>query len=83
MSTQSPRDIANGPRLRRMLADAESGRLDKALNAPPHAAGRFRIGGRSYNRAVSEPLFRHYISGDLETFEREYFAFARDLAGLR
>jgi hypothetical protein len=70
------------PRLERMLADARDGKFNEALGLPPEALPKLRTMGREYNRHVSRPLFAHYITDDLETFDREYKAFARDLAGL-
>lgn len=68
--------------LGRLLADAAAGRLDAAMNLPPGALGQLRVNGPAYDRTVSEPLFRHYIAGDLEAFDREFRAFARGLAQL-
>ena len=67
--------------LRRMLADAEAGNFGRALNLPPESLGRLRL-GRDYNQTVCLPLFNHYISRDLQAFDRQYLAFARQLAGL-
>jgi len=69
--------------LRRMLDDAEAGRFHKALGLPARAVAGLRSHPLAYNRTVSEPLFRHYISADLAAFEREYRAFAEELVGLR
>jgi len=69
-------------RFRRMLADAEAGRFVKALGLPARTVAELRRQPRLYNRTVSEPLFRYYISDDLEAFEREYRAFAETLVDL-
>ena len=71
------------PGLERMLADAEAGRFHEALKLPRRAVAELRRRGRTYNRTVSEPLFRHYITDDLETFDREFLEFASKLARLR
>ncbi|KKL74138.1 hypothetical protein LCGC14_2067900 [marine sediment metagenome] len=63
--------------LERMIADAQAGKFRKALGVPP-IMGR----GRSYNRAVSVPAFRHYIEADLATFEKRFKAYAKKLAKL-
>jgi hypothetical protein len=66
--------------MERLLADAEAGHLRQTLaeaNQPAPSGG-----GRAYNRTVSQPLFVHYISGDLDGFDREFRAFATKLAGL-
>ena len=67
----------------RLLADAEAGRLHEALKVPPQALTELQLRGRIYNRTISEPLFRHYICEDLDAFERQYVAFAKQLAGLK
>jgi len=64
--------------LAQMVADAASGRLGRALRVPP-AMGR----GRTYNRSVSLPIFRHYITPDLTGFEQQLREFAARLAKLR
>jgi len=63
--------------LERMLADAAAGKLRAALNVPP-AMGA----GRAYNRAVSVPMFKHYIDADPAGFERGLRAYAQKLAKL-
>ncbi len=68
---------------RRMMADAEAGRMHEALGLPPIALVKLRRRGRTYNQTVSEPLFRYYINNDLDAFEREYFAFAKKVANLK
>lgn len=65
-----------------LLADAAAGRLNEAMNVPPEALATLRLRGRIYNRTVSEPLFRYYVTDDLETFSRRYKAFAKKLARL-
>ncbi len=70
-----------GDGFRRMLADAEAGRFRQTLNMPTKVWKNLR--GRRYNRTVSEPLFRRYITEDIESFEQEYASFARRLANLK
>lgn len=69
--------------VQRLIRDARDGRLHLALGWPEVAILRLRRMGRPYNRTVSEPLFKHYISDDVEAFDRDYLAFARKLAGLK
>jgi hypothetical protein len=68
--------------LRRLLADAEAGRLHRALDLPPEAIAKLRRRPTIYNRTVSRPLFEHYITDDLDAFERQYRDYAVKLAGL-
>jgi hypothetical protein len=68
--------------MERMLADAVAGRFCVPMNVPAPALSQLRGDLRAYNRTVSEPLFRHYISSDLSGFERQYASFARKLAKL-
>lgn len=79
--------IRTDPRYRqsmaRMLADAEAGRFHEALDLPACALGELRSHGRRYNRVVSEQLFRHYISDDLDAFDREFYQFAKKLIDLQ
>lgn len=69
-----------GDGFRRLLAAAAAGNIQQELNVPPALWRTLR--GRTYNRTVSTPLFQHFITRDLEGFEREYRAFARKLVGL-
>ena len=68
--------------LSRLIADAEAGRLHVAMKVPAPALAQLRRRGRAYNRTVSEPFFRYYITDDLDTFEREFRAFAEKLVSL-
>jgi len=68
--------------LARMIGDAEAGRFHRVLNVPARALAQLRMRGKAYNRTVAEPLFRHYISDDLDAFDRELLAFAKKTAGL-
>jgi len=68
--------------LRRLLADAEAGRFRQALNIPKTVLGQLTRRGRRYNQTMAEPLMRHYITEDLDTFDKEYLAFAKRVAGL-
>ncbi|HOF19443.1 MAG TPA: DUF1570 domain-containing protein, partial [Phycisphaerae bacterium] len=63
--------------MHRLIRDAEKGRF-----ALTNSDGEALNGGRLYNRLVSEPLFRSYISDDLDAFDREFRAFALELAKL-
>jgi hypothetical protein len=63
----------------RLLADAQAGELNHAVDAPAEAMANLQRLGRLYNRVLSEGLFRHYICDDLDRFEREYRAFSERL----
>jgi hypothetical protein len=65
--------------LARLLADAQAGRLHEAIAVPASALKTLRRRGRIYNRTVAEPLFAYYISKDIDSFNREYYAFAKAL----
>ncbi len=65
-----------------LLADAEKGSLHVPLRMSPQQYNDLRRRGRAYNKAVSIPLFRAYISPDLAGFQKQYRAFAEKLAGL-
>ncbi|MGB2820526.1 MAG: hypothetical protein WBF17_06060 [Phycisphaerae bacterium] len=75
-------DPAYAARRAQFLADAEAGLLHRALKLSPAALERLRLQGRTYNRTVSVPLFKHYITDDLAGFEKRYKAHARKLARL-
>ena len=62
---------------RNMLSDALTGRFGQVLTPP-----ELRLRGQRYHRAVDLTLFRYYISTDLDAFEREFYAFARQLVKL-
>ncbi len=66
--------------LARLVADAEAGRLHQALKMLPRALAQLRRYGRRYNLMISEPVFRYYITDDLDGFEKEFLAFATNLA---
>lgn len=68
--------------LKRLLADAESGRLRRALGLGPGSASPLPPRGRGYNRAISERVFRRYITEDLKAFDAEWLAFAMKFADL-
>ncbi|MFZ1992153.1 MAG: hypothetical protein WAW96_20555, partial [Alphaproteobacteria bacterium] len=68
--------------LQRLLADAEAGTLYQTLNVSPQDLAAWRHQGRAYNKTVSVPLFRYYISQDLAGFQRDYKEFAKKLARL-
>jgi len=71
------------PGRRQLIADAEAGRLIDALSETDKQLARQLVGTRSYNQQVALPLFKRYISTDLEGFERRYKAFARKVARLQ
>ena len=68
--------------MRRMVSDAQNGRMHLALGLTADALAALKRHGRAYNRTVSAPLFKHYISDDPAVFDVEYLAFSRKLAGL-
>ncbi len=70
-----------GDGLKRMIEDAERGGFREELDIPPEQWRTLR--GRRYNRVVSAPLFRHYITDDLDDFDRQFEDFARRFAGLK
>ncbi len=65
-----------------MLADAAGGQFDTALEMPASAIESLAQRPGIYNPRVSVPLFKHYITDDFETFNREWKLFARDLVDL-
>ncbi len=65
----------------RMLLDAQMGRLDKEVGLTPDVMARMHT--RGYNRAVSETIFRHYITDDLQAFEDGWLKFAKKLVDIR
>ncbi len=65
-----------------LLADAEAGRFHERLDMPRAKLERVRRLGRAYNRLVSVPLFRRYITAELDTFDARLKKHARELAGL-
>ncbi len=69
--------------MERLIKDAQAGRLHRAAGVSARALAQLRRLGRPYNRTVSLPLFRHYITGDIAAFDRAYLAFARNLSGLK
>lgn len=66
--------------LERMLADAQAGRVKKELGVGFFEGFSLMSDGRRYNQALSERFFRHYITTDLDGFERAYTQHARRLA---
>ncbi|MFW6132511.1 MAG: hypothetical protein ACOC8F_01345 [Planctomycetota bacterium] len=80
------RFLESHPRYRKglheLMADAAARRFDEALDLPEGALTRLRRRGRAYNRTVSVPLFKHYISDDLDGFAREFRAYAEEIAEL-
>ena len=63
----------------RMLQASQDGTL---VAAAMGGAAVPRQGGRAYNRAISGPAFRHYISDDLDGFEDRWRSFAMELVRL-
>ncbi len=68
--------------LRRLLSDAETGNLHKALNVTEKDMREMLRWGRAYNRFVSEKLFRYYFTDDLKGFDREFYQFSKRLVNL-
>jgi len=68
--------------LSHLMADAAAGKLHEALGLPRKALDAIQRHSRAYNQAVGERVFRHYFSGDLDAFEREYLAYAKALTGI-
>ena len=60
------------PRWRNMFSDAVTGHFGEVLTP-----AEMRLRGLQYHNAVDLPLFRYYITTDLEAFEKEFHAFAR------
>ena len=75
-------DPAYTQRQGRFLADAEAGRLHRALKLSREGLKRLQQRGRAHNRAIALPLFKYYVARDLANFERRYRAHARKLARL-
>ena len=69
--------------MQRMIADAQEGRMHVGIGLTADALTKLKKHGRAYNRTVSTPLFKHYISDDTNAFEAQYLAYARKLAGLK
>ena len=82
LSTFLRTDPAYRTGFHRLLADAEAGRFREVLNVPPEMIRDLTRRDRYYNRLLAEPLFRYYISDDLDAFDRQYSAFAKKTAGL-
>ena len=60
-----------------MIADAQAGRFKEVLpNLPP------RTRNRRYHQLVGKPLFMHYITKDLESFEKAFRDYAAKLTRL-
>jgi len=68
--------------LRRLVRDAQLGRIARTLGIVPSEMLRLAASPRIYNRALGERFVRQYISEDLEELGREYLAFANKLAAL-
>lgn len=65
--------------LERMIADARAGRCREALGKGWLEFAMLKPDGKGYNRRLSEPFFRRYITNDLDGFERAYTQYAREL----
>jgi hypothetical protein len=68
---------------RRMMADAEAGKLNEAFGMSQEDYLRVMATGRAYNKRVAKGLFEHFIARDGAAFEAGYSAFARRLAKLQ
>lgn len=68
--------------LKRLLRDAQQGRVHETLEIDSSGFDRLAELRGLYNRRLSEPIFRRYISDDMERFERQYYAFAKQIAQL-
>jgi hypothetical protein len=66
--------------LQQMLNDAAAGTMVDQIGIPSSELPPGQ--GRAFNRMISVPAFRHYITDDLEAFEKEWLAYAKKLAGL-
>lgn len=69
--------------LRRMLLDAQDGKLQEALGLSDDEFRALQSRPKLYNQTLSEKLFRHYISEDLEGFDKDYFRYAKNSVDLR
>jgi hypothetical protein len=69
--------------LRRLLADAEQGKLGEAIHLSPQQMDDLVKTGRNYNRVIGGPVFKAYISQDFKEFDKEFRPFAAQLAGLK
>lgn len=69
--------------MERLLADAATGELYKALDLPSRTdLLHLRINAKAYNQTISQPLFKHYICDDLDRFEVEFKRYAREICGI-
>ena len=68
--------------LSRLMRDAQAGQLRQALGMQENNWTALKLSGRAYNSMLGEPLFKHYITQDLDKFEREYRQFCQTLARL-
>jgi hypothetical protein len=66
-----------------MMADAQAGRFDTPLELPAGAIESLMQRPTVYTARFAVPLFEYYITDDLDTFNREWKSFARDLVDLR
>jgi len=67
----------------RIMRDAQGGRFAAELGIDASTMLALSRNGIAYNRAMSEKVFRHYISDDMEGFERQYRAFAEKLVNIK
>jgi len=65
-----------------MLADGRDGVFHRALGLPLTGFDKIQMRGGTHSRTVATALFKHYITPDLDTFERRYVAFSRKLVDL-
>jgi len=76
---QQPEYLAG---LHRLLNDAMAGRIQAASGLSAGEFQRLRRRPLEYTHSVSLPLFRHYITDDLETFEKDWLRFSEKLTAI-
>ena len=72
-------EILSGPEFQRPMSSAS---MHQAMGVPARAMAELRKRGRLYNRTISQPVFQHYITRDMDGFEREFRDYAGQLADL-
>jgi len=65
--------------MQQMLADARDGAIRQHLGVGFLEFQGLRSDGRKYNSQLSEPMFRKYISKDVEQFDKAFTAYAQAL----
>ncbi len=71
-------DETYGPRWRKMMTAAETGKFSKFLTA-----SQLRLRGPRYNTAVGRKIFEYYINKDVDAFAAEYKKYCRKLVKLQ